>query len=205
MDKNLYAHHQLLALSENKHPSIHSLILKNGILDFPEDTSNSVFEFIAKTIIGQQLSNKAANTIWHRVKCMSVSKDINIFDLFSEQNNVEIKSCGVSKNKMKAIQALKTKLSEDEMFEARLINQPYDVVKQMLTSIWGIGIWTADMTSIFHLKMPDVFPENDVAIANGLTRLCGEKSSYSDVASFYSPFRSYLCLHVWKGIDLKLI
>lgn len=53
--------------------------------------------------------------------------------------------------------------------------------------------------------MTDVFPDNDVAIANGLRRLCGAEPAHTEVASVYSPFRSYLYLHIWGGVDLKLI
>jgi hypothetical protein len=68
---------------------------------------------------------------------------------------------------------------------------------------WGIGQWTADMTSIFYFGEPDVWPEGDMAVYRALCRLTGNRSkaSRATVASAFAPYRSFLALYLWRYLD----
>lgn len=195
------AYNSIIASSTGEYQSIHDLVVKNGVIEMPKYIDSSLFSFVAKTIVGQQLSNKAANTIWSRIEAIASSFDTDIYGVFCDIYYDHVKSCGVSKNKMKSILCFKDTLISEPDFEITLKLSTYNEVLKKLTAIWGIGIWTADMVAIFYLQLPDVYPINDVAIANGIKRLCGESVDVKEIALVYTPFQSHLCLHIWRGID----
>ena len=196
MTEGSQAYRALIASSKDKHKTIHDLVVKNGVLDIPKLEDSSIFQFVAKTIVGQQLSNKAATTIWRRIETLATELGTDIFGAFCDTYYDQVKACGVSKNKMKSIFSFKEETTTDPYFEITLRQSSYNDVLKRLTAIWGIGVWTADMVAIFYLKLPDVYPINDVAISNGIRKLCHEKVEAPKIASEFSPYQSHLCLHI---------
>ena len=72
-----------------------------------------------------------------------------------------------------------------------------------LQQVRGIGQWTADMTSIFYFRDPDVWPEGDVGVQRGLAMIIGKRSRRTvlRIANAFSPYRSFLALYMWRVLD----
>ena len=189
--------------------ALFDLIKANGLIEMPRHKDGELFEFMAETVIGQQLSKIAANSIWERVICISKIKTIILADFFQEEYIDAIKSCGVSGNKAKALVSLSNHFAENPTFEKKLKSVSHEELTKCITKLWGFGQWSAEMISIFYFNNPDVWSNDDVSLLRGIKFLTGEKQpSQEFVRAFTSqfiPFRSYLALHIWRGLDNRVL
>ncbi len=200
-----HIHKTLLDKSKIKYPNIYNLIVQNGLIETNQYSPEDFFEFMARTVVSQQLSDAAANTIWGRIKDLADNSKCLIIDLFYPENNIPVKGCGISGNKFRAISELRTALEKKLICPKSVISSNYEEVISTITSLWGFGLWSADMCAIFYCNLPDIYPENDVAIIRGINKLCLEEDDHITVAQDFSPYRSYLCHHLWMGVDKGLI
>jgi len=191
----------LLDKSKNKYPKIYNLIEHNGLIETNKYNHKDFFDFLARTVVSQQLSDAAAKTIWGRIEDLANNKQCLVFDLFCSYNELSVKGCGISSNKFRAISELRTALENKLICPETVLSSNYDEVINIITSLWGFGIWSADMCAIFYCTLPDIYPETDVAIIQGIKKLCGEYVNHISVANEFTPYRSYLCLHIWMGVD----
>ena len=204
IDCDTEAYSCLLKISKLHHPAIYSLLKRNGNISFSPSKETSVFIFLCRTIIGQQLSLKVSKTIWAKVsEQIAVSKKPhNLF--FSPENEALIRKCGVSRNKVKAIFSLIESRIHTREAETYLEKLNYPELITEITKIWGVGKWTADMLAIFYFQMPDILPTTDVTISKGLAKL-GIGYKDSEQLDVYSPWRTFISLHLWYGEDNKNI
>jgi DNA-3-methyladenine glycosylase II len=84
--------------------------------------------------------------------------------------------------------------------EASIKSASYSEVVEIITRVWGFGPWSADIVAMFYAKLPDVWPSSDAALLRGLRALVPGHDPL-EVASLYSPFRTFLARHVWQGLD----
>ena len=199
------AHAHLLKNSEISFPKLHSLITKNGPLKLQTTKYPNIFFFLAKTCIGQQLSATVARTIWGKVESRCKEKNFTVYEFFSYENIDEIRICGISASKSKAIIQVNERYKSGELADDQLLQANYSEIKDIIKSNWGFGDWSADMCAIFYCKLPDVLPLSDIAIINGAKKLTSEDALVDELFDSFSPYRSYLCKHIWKGLDDKLI
>lgn len=199
------AHQALLMRSRGRFDRVHSLIRENGPLSLT--TRNvALFEYMAKTVAGQQLSAAAAGTIWSRVQTTVSNRGRPLAELCCDSGTEALRSCGLSGNKVKALAHLRQAFADGSITEAQIRAADYDEVVETVSSIWGFGDWSADMIAIFYCGLPDVWSEGDSSLQKGIALLCnGAQVNAGELAAEFSPFRSYLALHVWKGIDTGLI
>ena len=156
--------------------------------------------FLARSIVGQQLSTMAAQSIWARVEAAALVTAIDIPQVFDEGCAARLRACGVSRNKIRALQALCAAERDGVLRDADLHHLGHEERSEQLRLIWGIGQWTCDMASIFHYRCPDVWPEGDVAVQRTFARLVGGREP-SGVVPHFAPYRSYLALAMWKVRD----
>ena len=198
-------HQCLLEKSYIAHKSIHQLISKNGIITLVKKEPDALFQFLARIVIGQQLSSIAAASIWSKIEKLKATYEIELPELFSAENEVALRSCGISKNKLRAINGLVSSMNANKLNADKLLESSYNDIVEAITSMWGFGKWSADMCSIFYCALPDVYPESDAAINQGMKHLCNRNHSIKKEIKKYTPYRTYLCLHIWAGIDNGLI
>ena len=101
-------HNILLERSLEQHRSLNDIFTKNGVI-FLKKSKKNLFEFMVNLIISQQLSTKAANSIWKNVKGLENSKMLPLMEIFTKKNSDTLKNCGLSKNKVKAAILLRQK------------------------------------------------------------------------------------------------
>lgn len=185
-------------------PTMLNLIEKYGELDW---NYNSVpFDDLVSSIISQQLSTKAADTIYKRFLGLVGGEPLD-FETILKTDDETLRGAGISYSKIKYIKAISyaTKIGELD-FEA-MNNMSDEEVIFELTKIKGIGRWTAEMFLIFTLKRPDVFSIGDAGLRRAMVNLyrVDEKDlqKMEIITSKWSPYRSYASRYLWKSLDNK--
>lgn len=183
-------------------PILHKVVMSNGeILLHTRDTP---FRHLVRIIAGQQLSVKAAETIYGRLEHILGKGYVPNDILNCEDNN--LRSIGLSRSKTIYLKAVAEAAGDkgqnfDELFQ---LND--DEIIQILTSIKGIGIWSAQMFLMFHLQRPDVFAAGDLGVKKAMCNLYGYDIKHPhklwvERAEKWSPFRTLACLHLWKSLE----
>lgn len=195
------AHQHLLATFE-RDKRAHQMLVFNGQQFLRKTNRFSLLEYLCRAIAGQQLSTKAASTIWGRVKIHHQASDLP-FKLFLQRANFdELRSCGLSGVKTKTITGLARADSQGELSARKLKTLDHEDLINHLCQFWGVGQWTAEMCAIGYFKMTDVWSEGDVGLKNAISFLYEGDSEKADKAvSISSPFRSYWSLHLWSALD----
>lgn len=156
-----------------------------------------VFSSLVESIIGQQISSKGAKTVCDRLCVLSGMDALRISSLSVE----EIQSCGMSMRKAGYVKGVAdAAVSKAIDFDSLSDLDDRDVI-QTLTTLNGVGVWTAEMLLIFSLMRPDVVSYGDLAIRRGMMRLYGLKELPRDrfdrYAKRYSPYGSVASLYLW--------
>ena len=152
------------------------------------------YRALQKTIVGQQLSIASASAIWERFLNTGFADN----EKFKSANDIELKSIGLSKQKISYLRSLANSPIKYEELH-RLSNEG---IISLLTSIKGIGLWTAEIYLIFSLKRQDVFPAGDLALqeATRLLLKLNARPTEKEMRSLsdrWTPFRSVCALLLW--------
>ena len=158
-----------------------------------------LFAGLVNSIVGQQISTKAFITIWNRIKDLfgTVTPE-NILSKSAE----ELQKCGITMKKSVyirniAIDIINGTLNLDELYEL-----PDNEVCRRLSSLNGIGIWTAEMLMTFSMQRSDVLSWDDLAIRRGIMMLYGhkklDKNLFARYKKRYSPYGSVASLYLWE-------
>jgi len=199
-------HKKLLSASKNKFHTLYDIIETNGPVVLKKQREEDLFDHLTRTVAGQQLSKQAATTIWNRIVAVSKGNSSNLLEFCSEKNSVHLKNCGLSKYKVKAILGVKDAFENGTLSASQLKNSDHHNVVKEITKLWGFGVWSADMISIFFFGLPDVWSTEDVSLRRGMSHISDQnKRKEKEILHSISPYKSYLSLHLWKAIDTKLI
>jgi DNA-3-methyladenine glycosylase II len=168
----------------------------------PFDTTDA----LARSILYQQLSGKAAATIVGRVEMAVKSKKLTHAAL-SSVDDVTLRACGVSGNKTLALRDLSARAATGEVPAPReLSGLHHDEIIERLTSVRGIGRWTVEMLLMFRLGRPDILPVDDLGVRKGaqvLDRL-EEMPKPKELAlrgERWGPYRTLAGLYLWRIAD----
>jgi len=194
-----------LAIAPTLSPNLTAAIEKNGPLTLvtPQSkpfTENPFAERLCRAVTGQQLSARAAGTIWNRVLA-SLPENETMIDYFAQVEPDVLKSCGLSRAKIKTVKAIAQADQQRQLDPTELGQLGHTERTQRLTAIWGIGQWTADMMGIFYFGDENIWPEGDLAARKTLERLTSKRRKTLRTAARFAPYQSYLALHMWKYVD----
>lgn len=157
-----------------------------------------LFRSVVRHIIGQQISTRAQETIWQRL-CVSVG-DISAGTVVSLSLN-ELQKFGMTFKKAGYIKDLAEKISRGEFDLCALNNLPDTEVIRRLSSLKGVGVWTAEMILTFGMQRPDVVSFGDLAIHRGMRMLYRHRSidrkKFMRYARRYSPYGTVASLYLW--------
>jgi DNA-3-methyladenine glycosylase II len=184
------------------------IIDERGPIDPDTDRRGSrpdPYEALARAIVGQQLSTKAARSIWERL--------VEILGgTFPEPSGLlavdaeSIRAAGLSRSKVNFLRDLAERVEDGRLDLKRLMELPDEDVVATLTEIKGVGPWTAEMFLIFHLGRPDVMSAGDLGIRRavqieyGLDELPGP-TDLERIAEPWRPHRTLACLYLWRSLD----
>jgi DNA-3-methyladenine glycosylase II len=184
----------------------------SGIIDsigpYTLKPEKQYFKVLAESIVYQQLSIKAAETIFKRlVKLVGGHSQLrpeNIIMLSGEQ----LRSVGISIQKSKYLKDLAEKFIQKEIIPIQLSKLTDEEVIELLTKVKGIGSWTAEMFLIFSLGRPNVLPIDDVGFRRAIEinykiRKPVSDKKIIDLAKKWDPYCSIATWYLWKSLELK--
>lgn len=156
------------------------------------------FTALISSVIGQQISNKAAATVRNRL--VTLLGNITPENI-SRANLADIQSCGMSERKAGYIKGI-AEAARSGLVDFHALHTLTDgeIIKK-LSSLHGVGVWTAEMLLIFSLARPDVVSYKDLAICRGMMNLYGlkelPKEKFARYRKRYSPYGSVASLYLW--------
>ncbi|GAB3495677.1 DNA-3-methyladenine glycosylase [Curvibacter fontanus] len=177
------------------------LIPQHG--DASLQTRGDAFTTLARSIVGQQISVKAAQTVWDRfAELPRRMTAANVLKLKVD----DMRAAGLSARKVEYLVDLSLHFDSGAIRVAAWKDMDDEAIIAELTGIRGIGRWTAEMFLIFHLLRPNVLPLDDVGLINGISHnyFSGEAVSRSDareVAAAWAPFCSVATWYIWRSLD----
>ena len=159
--------------------------------------------FLARAIVGQQLSTVAARSIWARIENSVDEKESAIPQFFCAKNRRALRRCGLSRAKVRTLIEIRKADEAGLLAPARLGRMAHPERAEHLQSIWGIGQWTADMTSMFYFGDQDVWPQGDAGVYRALQMIVGRRSRSGllKIANGFAPYRSFLAVYMWRYLD----
>lgn len=183
-------------------------IRKAGPLALKLKKTHSVFEALAEAIVYQQLTGKAAATIYGRVRevCAPGRKKVTAADV-AGTSAAKLRGAGLSQAKTLALQDLAKKTLARELPTLAQLHKMQDAdIIEKLTNVRGVGEWTAHMFLIFRLGRPDVLPTGDYGVRKGFQQLFGTPDLPSPKeleahAARWSPYRSVASWYLWRVLD----
>ena len=186
-------------------PILHSVIEKVGVLG--PKISDDYFLELCEIIINQQLSDKAAATIFARFKKLFPQEKITP-QILLKLSDEKIRSCGTSKAKVSFLKDLAKKVIVEELRLDKLDKLSDELVIDQLTTIKGIGPWTAEMFLMFTLGREDVFSHGDLGLRNAIKKLYKfrndpTKKQIEKIVNKWKPYRTYACRILWKSLEIK--
>jgi DNA-3-methyladenine glycosylase II len=161
------------------------------------------FVTLARSIVGQQISVIAAQTVWERmlVVCPKMTPAQVI-----RQGQVKLAGCGLSKRKVEYLLDLAAHFRDGSVHAKDWSSMEDEDVIAELIQIRGIGRWTAEMFLIFNLLRPNILPLDDVGLLRGISvnYFSGEPVSRSDareVSANWEPWRTVATWYLWRSLD----
>ncbi len=166
-------------------------------------TRGDAFVTLARSIVGQQISVKAAQTVWDRFSVLPRKlTPANVLKLKVD----DMRAAGLSARKVEYLVDLALHFDNGALHVKSWQSMEDDDIIAELIAIRGVGRWTAEMFLIFHLMRPNILPLDDVGLINGISKsyFSGEAVSRSDareVAAAWSPYCSVATWYIWRSLD----
>jgi DNA-3-methyladenine glycosylase II len=167
------------------------------------ESRGDAFVTLARSVVGQQISVKAAQTVWDRFAALP--KKMTAAMVLKLKVD-DMRTAGLSARKVEYLVDLALHFSGKQLHPQQWAEMDDEAVIAELVAIRGIGRWTAEMFLIFHLMRPNVLPLDDVGLINGISRnyFSGEPVSRSDareVAAAWAPYCSVATWYIWRSLD----
>ncbi|MBT0571103.1 DNA-3-methyladenine glycosylase 2 family protein [Curvibacter sp. CHRR-16] len=161
------------------------------------------FVTLARSIVGQQISVKAAQAVWDRFE--RLPKQLCPQEVLKLKVD-DMRAAGLSARKVEYLVDLALHFANGSLHVANWLEMPDEEIIKELVSIRGIGRWTAEMFLIFHLMRPNVLPLDDVGLISGISKnyFSGEQVSRSDmreVAAAWQPYCTVATWYIWRSLD----
>ncbi|MGQ3001794.1 MAG: DNA-3-methyladenine glycosylase family protein [Hydrogenophaga sp.] len=161
------------------------------------------FVTLARSIVGQQISVKAAQSVWDRFEQLPRKMvPAQVLKLKVD----DMRAAGLSARKVEYLVDLALHFANDQVHVSQWADMDDEAIIAELVAIRGIGRWTAEMFLIFHLMRPNVLPLDDLGLQNGisLAYFSGEpvsRSEIREVANSWAPFCSVATWYIWRSLD----
>ena len=167
------------------------------------ESRGDAFVTLARSIVGQQISVKAAQAVWDRFAALP--KKITPAYVLKLKVD-DMRAAGLSARKVEYVVDLALHFANGSVNARQWADMDDDAIIAELVSIRGIGRWTAEMFLIFYLMRPNVLPLDDVGLINGISHnyFSGESVSRSDareVAAAWAPYCSVATWYIWRSLD----
>src|SRR5436305_8391914 len=164
------------------------------------------FDALAESIAYQQLSGRAAATIWGRVRALFPGKHLDPKAVLATPDE-ELRAAGLSGSKVAALKDLAAKTIDGTVPSARALAKMSDEeIIERLIAVRGIGRWTVEMLLLFDLGRPDVWPVHDYGVQKGFAKVFGKRKLPTPKQLLkhgkkFAPHRSVAAWYFWRALD----
>ena len=186
-------------------PVLAALIRAHGRCGLADATRVDHFSALVRAIIFQQLSTKAASTIHARLLALLPAGEVTAPALAALTDD-QFRSVGVSRQKALYLRDLSEKLASGVLTLDGVEHLDDEAIIAALTTVKGIGRWTAEMFLMFRLHRPDVLPVGDLGIVTAVQRAYGLRKRPTPerlrkLGDAWKPYRSVACWYLWRSLD----
>jgi len=196
------------ALLSQRDAALGAIIARVGGVGFLSQHPRSTFESLARSIVYQQLSGKAAETIYRRFRALYPEDAPLEPDQVIATRHQRLRKAGLSEAKARSIKDLAAHASRGEIPPIETIRQmDPEAVVERLTVVRGIGRWTVEMLLMFRVGHPDVLPVHDLGIRKGFARITRRRElpdpqTVMRRGERWRPFRSVASWYLWRATEL---
>ena len=191
-------------LLARRDPVLRDLMRVHGPCGLAARQHTNPFKALARAIVGQQLSAKAAATIFSRFEAL--------YDAFPTPAQVlatpdeQLRAVGLSSQKLGYVRDLCRRIEEGQLPLEVLERMEDEAIIEALTQVKGVGRWTAEMFLIFRLQRPDVLPVGDLGIVKAVQRAYKLRKAPSPdrltrIGEAWRPYRSVACWYLWASLN----
>ncbi len=181
-------------------------VLRRLVRDYPDAslrTRGDAFQTLARSIVGQQISVKAAQAVWDRLVATAGRVAPAALVALDEE---AMRAAGLSRMKVAYLKDLAGRFHEGELKPRRWSRMDDEAVIADLVRVKGIGRWSVEMFLIFHLMRPDVLPVGDLGLQRAMERLYNggdalTKDDMREIAGPWRPFASAATWYLWRSLD----
>ncbi|MBC63932.1 MAG: hypothetical protein CL746_06435 [Chloroflexi bacterium] len=203
MSKNEIDYKQCADYLSKRDSNLEQLVKKHGIVKLPP--KEDPFTKFIKIIVNQQLSNKAASTIFSRLES-KISKFNPTY--IKELDDEVFREAGISKQKASYIKNVSKIFLSNNDIEKYLERLDDFELEKYLTSIKGLGQWSSSMYMMFNMHRLNIFTSGDVALNKAIRQIYdvdvkkqSNLSKLKKLETLWSPYRTIACLYLWKYVD----
>jgi len=162
------------------------------------------FSALMRTITGQQISTKAAATIYGRLAAMLPARATP--DALLSLTDEQLRQAGMSRQKSAYLRDLATKVNSGELPVHSLHELTDDEVIDAIVKVKGLGRWSAEMFLMFRLRRPDVLPVDDLGIMVAIQRAYGlrkrpDPKRIRKIGEAWRPYRTVACWYLWRSLE----
>ncbi len=167
-------------------------------------TRNNPFYSLCRTIVGQQISTKAADSIWSKFE-QKCRKNI-IPEKVLKLSTSTLKSAGLSRQKVKYLKNI-AKNFKNKSFNVRELKKMKDEEAiNYIIKLKGLGVWSAEMFLMFNLNRPNIFPVKDIGLLRAISKnykvsYPPSKSFLNRISALHSGYRTVFTWYMWRSID----
>jgi len=187
----------------NKDPVLKILLKSSKLKDF-DISKRELLEDLIRSIVNQQLSSKAAATIYGRFLKLLPNGAVVPREILKLSDD-ELRSAGLSRPKIKYITGICEGVSNNDLDLSLLTNKPDEEVIVELVRLKGVGRWTAEMILIFSLGRTDIFSLGDIGLRNAVAKLYHiDRDNLVEVERIslnWSPYRTYASRLLWESLN----
>jgi DNA-3-methyladenine glycosylase II len=186
----------------NSDPVLAEIIRRVGPCEFVK--REPTFETLARSITFQQLSGKAAGTIFGRVR-KAVGRRFTAA-AFLKLTPEELRACGLSRQKIASLTDLAERVYRREINFRKLDSLSDDEIITLLSQVRGVGVWTAQMFLMFALQRPNIMPLSDLGIRNAVRKAYSleampSAAELAQLAEKWHPYCSIASWYLWRSLD----
>jgi DNA-3-methyladenine glycosylase II len=184
-------------------PALGAIMKRVGPCRLAEGRAHDPFAGLVRVILSQQLSSRAADTIFGRVAALVGGRDGLTPERVLALEAVALRGAGVSRPKISYLYDLAARVGDGHLNLHALDGHADEEVIAQITAVKGLGHWSAEMFLMFRLNRPDIFPVGDLGIVKGMQKLFGTKRRPAPrtmlrLAERWRPYRSVAAWYLWR-------